>query len=372
MAKARLLVVEDEKHLLLGLRDILEIDGYEVVTAENGRDALELLKEDEHNPPDLIVSDIMMPYIDGLELLRLVREQERWVHIPFIFLTARGERSDVHLGKFLGADEYIIKPFDADDLLVAVSSRLDRSKKIKGASDKAIADIKRNILTVLNHEFRTPLTLVVAYAEMLNEVNTENMQETDIVEFLKGVNSGAQRIRRLVENFITLVELQNGDTEKIFEMRRRNLTNIRDILVAALRAVGTDISQHEIVIESPDTVPMFVGDAELLIIAVRELLSNAIKFSPRCAKITMAAAVDGSELHISVSDPGRGVPAEELDKIWQPFYQIRRDLYEDQGSGAGLAIVHGVTELHGGYTRVVSEVGKGSTFTMSIPLAVKG
>jgi signal transduction histidine kinase len=369
MSKARILVVEDEKNLLLGLRDILEIDGYEVVTAENGRDALDLLQAGADSPPDLIVSDIMMPHIDGLELLRLVREQERWVQIPFIFLTARGERSDVHLGKFLGADEYIIKPFDADDLLVAVASRLERAKRLKSAADKSVADIKRSILTVLNHEFRTPLTLVVAYAEMLNEFSPDSMNEPELVEFLKGVNSGAQRIRRLVENFITLVELENGDTARLYEMRQQEMEHIRDLLVAASRSVGTDTSTHTIEIDAPDMLPPFVADAELLIIVIRELLSNALKFSDPGTTIWLSASVDGEWLRIAVEDQGRGIPATELDRIWTPFYQIRRDHYEDQGSGAGLAIVSGLIKLHGGWTDVRSEIGVGSLFSVYLPLS---
>src|SRR5262245_37756933 len=105
MSKARILIVEDDANLLDGIRTILELDHYAVVTAENGVQALHVLRT-QPTPPELIVSDIMMPQMDGIEFLQQVRKETRWVAIPFIFLTARGEKSDVQRGKRLGVDDY--------------------------------------------------------------------------------------------------------------------------------------------------------------------------------------------------------------------------------------------------------------------------
>jgi len=149
--KATILVVEDDLHLMEGIRDILEINEYEVLTATHGQAGLEILKR-QPVPPDLIVSDIMMPYMNGYEFFETVRATDAWIAIPFIFLTAKGERDDIHRGKRMGAEDYVVKPFSADDLLVAVAAKLDRKRQLDAVAQDSIAEIKRNILTILNHE----------------------------------------------------------------------------------------------------------------------------------------------------------------------------------------------------------------------------
>ena len=367
MSKTKLLIVEDDAHLLLGLRDILELDEYEVLTAENGKEALKILNKLD-TPPDLIVSDIMMPEMDGIEFLTQVREKDEWVTIPFIFLTAKGEKTDIYQGKFLGVDEYLVKPFDADELLMAVEAKLKRHRAINQAQVGMVSDLKRSILTILNHEFRTPLTLVVAYADMLKDFEIEEMTHEQLLEFLKGVNSGAERLRRLIENFILLVELESGDTAKTYEWRQHLLKDPTSIFYAARDAVTSDTSKHEIEIEIDGKIPPFTGDSEFLVIAIRELLHNAIKFSPEDSIITLGAHVENNQLHILVQDRGRGIMQDEIERIWQVFYQVERERHEDQGAGAGLAIAKGIIDLHQGEILVTSDKKSGTCFKIILPL----
>jgi two-component system, sensor histidine kinase and response regulator len=374
MFKAKILVVEDDIHLLAGIRDILELEAYSVLTAQNGRQALEVLRSDPNGTPDLIVSDIMMPYLDGFQFLEEVRKEDRWVTVPFIFLTAKGEKADMNKGKQLGVDDYLTKPFDADDLLVAVASRLKRHKRITDVQAKGVEGIKRDILTILNHEFRTPLTLVVAYAEMLKDYNTAEMGEADLMTFLHGVNSGAERLKRLIENFILLVELESGDVVKNYAWRKRPIDKLEPLIANAQRQIFSgENSRHTCEVELAGGLPTVIIEPELLAMAVRELLDNAVKFSQertkeRAVRVKLGVRSDDQHLYIWVQDWGRGVAENELENIWKPFYQINRDEYEDQGAGSGLAIVKGVVDIHLGRTEVVSEVGAGSTFTLVIPL----
>ncbi len=371
MAKAKLLLVEDDKHLLMGLRDILEIAGYSVITAENGREAVEVLNMNPNSPPDIIVSDIMMPHMDGFELLEYVRQRENWVTIPFVFLTALGDKADVHHGRNLGVDEYVVKPFDTDDLLVTIETRLKRHRNIEEANARTIDTIKRQIMTILNHEFRTPLTLVVAYADMLNELNEVNIETAsprEVLEFLKGVNSGAQRLRRLIENFILLVEMQNGDARKTYEWRARPIDKLGELVLDLPKHVGGDTSTHHIVFNVEDAIPKILGDAEYLTIALRELLSNALKFSEHGTTIVVKVYVVNDEVCIAITDEGRGIPEHELKEIWKPFYQINREMFEDQGAGAGLPIARGLIEMHHGRIEVATEPNRGSTFSVFLPI----
>ncbi|MCU0496395.1 MAG: hybrid sensor histidine kinase/response regulator [Anaerolineae bacterium] len=369
MHKAKLLIVEDDPNLLGGLRDILELDNYEVLTAENGRQGLEVLKTLGDRPPDLIVSDIMMPHMDGMEFLRAVRLQNHWIKIPFIFLTAKGEKTDIQQGKVLGVDDYLTKPFDADDLLIAIDAKLQRHKKINEVQADAITELKRNILTILNHELRTPLTLVIAYADMLKDFDQATLNGQDLLEFLRGINAGAERLRRLIENFILLVELETGDMQRTFDWRKQEINDLDTALRAALYQVPQESSQNRhVVFEIAPNLPSFIGDQELIGVAIRELLDNALKFSPKDKIVRAGATAHDDSICISVCDEGRGIPPHEIPRIWEFFYQVDRDIYENQGSGSGLALVRALMELHQGRIEVESEVGKGSCFRLYFPL----
>lgn len=371
MARATLLVVEDEPNLLLGIRDILELDNYRVLTAQNGQQALDVLQRSDDQLPDLIVSDIMMPHMDGIEFLQEVRNREQWLTIPFIFLTAKGEKTDIQRGRKLGVDDYLVKPFDADDLLVAVDAKLRRHQAINRVHAGAVSNIKRNILTILNHEFRTPLTLVVAYADMLKENNVEAMNEDELLLFLREINSGADRLRRLIENFILLVELETGDAKKTYEWRAHRIPDMETVIHAAYRQImESEKVVHLGTLDIREPLPPVFGDRDFLVVILRELLDNAVKFSTADKPICMEAEAIGDELHIRVIDQGRGIPAHELEAIWEVFYQINRDMYEDQGAGSGLAIVKGLVELHqGARVDVESQENVGSTFTLVLPAA---
>jgi two-component system, sensor histidine kinase and response regulator len=368
MSRAQILIVEDDPSLLEGIRTILELDQYDVLPAENGLHALEILKS-AAIPPDLIVSDIMMPHMDGIEFLGEVRKEPRWVSIPFIFLTAKSDKSDLQKGKRLGVDDYLVKPFEAEDLLIAVEARLKRQQALNEVQAGSMLSLKRNILTILNHEFRTPLTFVVAYADMLNTHNTTELSDTEMLQFLKGVGSGATRLRRLIENFILLVELETGDAIKTYEWRRAMITDADKLLRAACeRVMSGEGVEHPYSVWLPDKLPSFDGDYEFLVIALSQLVSNAIKFSASDKPFMIGAHSEADEVHLWVRDQGRGIPETELQSIWESFYQINREILEDQGTGSGLTIVHGIATMHGGRVEVESQPGIGSKFTIILPL----
>jgi two-component system, sensor histidine kinase and response regulator len=359
------LVVEDDAHLMEGIREILELDEYEVVTASSGVHGLDVLRE-MPRLPDLIVSDIMMPKMDGYQFFEAVRSESDWVMIPFIFLTAKGEKADIRLGKSMGADDYVTKPFSAEDLLVAVSSKLARKEQLQSVFSAQVVNMKRRILTILNHEFRTPLTYVIAYADMLSR-DADHMSLAEMRDFLKGVNAGAERLRRLIENFIFLVELETGEIELTYSWRKHSVSNYSQVIDIAMRYVRPAFeSRHQKLDVSiqPNTPPM-MGDEEYLAAALARLMDNASKFSPHNA--TIRISIFPNDLGcptLMVSDQGRGIPQTELDNIFESFYQIDRQQYEDQGAGSGLAIVKGVVRIHSGTVSVQSEENKGTSFSL--------
>ena len=364
MPNATILVVEDDAALLEGLCDMLEFSGYAVRTARNGVEGLAAL---EQSLPDVIVSDINMPRMDGYQFYGHVRARPDWVSLPFIFLTAKSEKADVRRGKILGADDYITKPFEEADLLVAVQATLNRRAQLDAAHGRQVADLKHTILTTLNHEFRTPLTYITTYADMLGD---SNVSADEFREFMRGIQLGSERLRRLVEDFILLVELQTGEAQHTYERRCSRLGDLAALLHMAVERVTAraEARQVRLVVETAGPLPAILADSEYLLDAICRLLDNAIKFSHKAGgRVRLCAGRGGRGLLIQVVDQGIGMPDAELDKIFDVFYQIDRAKMEQQGSGSGLAIAQSIVRLHGGEVTAVSRVDEGSTFTIDLP-----
>lgn len=367
-----ILILEDDLNLMEGIRDILQLQGYEILAASNGEEGLNVLKN--RDPlPNLIVSDIMMPVMDGYQFLEAVRRDQRLMMIPFIFLTAKGEKADVRAGKLLGADDYIVKPFEAEDLIAGISAKLRRQQELNQHQASEISDIKRRILTILHHEFRTPLTYVIAYSDLLNQ-EVDGLSRDDLQSFLGGLASGADRLRRLVENLIFLVELETGEADSTYKWRRRRLLHgdIEAILMGALADMKGYAETRSVRLEMeplPDALPSIVCDAEYLRGALVRLVENGIKFNDKQdGVVRVAAAADERYVWISVLDNGRGIPKSQQESIFEVFHQVDRHIHEDQGAGAGLPIVKRIVELHGGCVQVESCPGEGSQFLVGLPL----
>ena len=367
MTKPLIMVVEDNLAMLDGLRDLLEIADYRVFTASGGEEALGLLDEIK---PDLIISDIMMPGMDGYRFHSLVRERPDLLTVPFIFLTARGEKADIRRGKELGVDDYITKPFDEDDLLVAVRSKLARWQDLRQVQEDQLADLKQKLLITMSHEFRTPLSYIINYSEILDQEKGQ-INSDDFSQFLHGIQRGASRLQTLVEDFIKLVEIDTGEAERIYLRRRQPIADTS----AWLRVVGrthllyAESRGLELVLDVPDGLPELVVDEGYLADAIGRLMQNAIKFSqPNSKWVRLSArAIDGI-LRISVQDQGIGIKESELKSLFNVFHQIDRAKQEQQGTGSGLAICQGIVAMHGGFVLVESEYGVGSTFTIELPL----
>jgi signal transduction histidine kinase len=372
--KAKILVVDDDFYLMEGIRDILELAGYDVITANSGQTGLNILQTDK-TLPDLIVSDIMMPYMDGYEFLNAVRAEPAWVDIPFIFLTARGERADKNLGRELGADDYVTKPFVPDDLLVAVSGKLRRHRQLQQKHTEQVSKLKQSIMTILYHEFQTPLTYVVAYNDMLQQ-DVDGVTTDALRSYLAGIDAGATRIRRLIEDFILLMELETGEAEESYALHRIPIHDYNALILPLIEEyrpqVATKLQTLQIEVD-PDAMPIN-GYSQYLLQALRCLLDNAVKFGEDGNQVRLHVRRyedDPMYMCFEISDTGRGIPEGMLPHIFDPFFQVNREYYEDQGSGTGLAIVKRIVELHGGHVQVETVVGEGSSFYVVLPINEK-
>lgn len=370
---ASVLLVEDDQSLLDGISDLLEVVdlGYElsILTASNGQEGLEIM---ESYLPDLIISDIMMPKMGGFEFLDHLRQNSAWVHIPVIFLSARGTKEDIRAGRISGAELYITKPFDNEELLEMVRSQLDRTFELKFDRDRRLDDLQRNIIQLLNHEFRTPLTYVTAYYEMLEDGLT-NHHIDYIQEYLRGIQTGAIRMTRLIDNFVKVIELRTGEIVERYNQQAGPVTNLSAILEAVCKEWQT-AENHSVHVDSqvPRQLPVVYGQTLYIREILDRLIDNAIKFSStkltREPKVMISAGRMGDDVYFSVKDNGIGFPAHVHSQLFDLFYQYNREQMEQQGSGSGLTVVKGLVELHDGRIEIDSAIGEGSKFTVYLPI----
>lgn len=368
MVTQRILVVDDHEPLLVAIRGVLESEGYTVLTATDGSRALRMMQEVH---PDLIIADIMMPRMDGYTLYKEIRAQPEWVSIPFIFLTAKAEKEDRLKGKDLGAEDYLTKPFDPHELVIAVRSRLKRSRDIRKAEEVKFEHLKQQIVNVLGHELRTPLTYVRGYTELALE-DIPSLSPAALQEFLLGIKRGADRLNRLVEDLMLLVQIDAGRAAEEFQLLVSVHNDLSSVLETAIQryqnqalAKGVDL---ELEVE-PDLPPVRLCEPYLLD-AVGRLIENGIKFSQGDnQRVTVSARSTDDLVEISVADRGVGIAPENLPHIFKRFEQADRETMEQQGAGLGLALARELVSLHNGEITVESTLGEGSTFTIHLPVA---
>ncbi len=369
MSGQHILVVEDHEPLLTAIRGILEMEDYTVSTAVDGVQALEVMEEIH---PDLIVADIMMPRMDGYDLYRAIRAQPEWTAIPFIFLTAKAGKEDILRGKEMGAEDYLTKPFvDPQELTVAIRARLERARAIREATEVEFAQLKQQIINTLGHELRTPLTYVCGYTD-LAMADVSSLSPDNLYEFLQGIRQGADRLVRLVEDFLLLVQIDTGRTMEEFDFltyTRRDLGTIVERVVYQYEAQATSCGMTLEVKTTPDLPPVRLCENFFVNILGR-LVDNAIKFSQgKGERVAITVQATDGWVEVTVQDEGVGIPAEEMLHLFERFRQIGREEMEQQGIGLGLAIAQELTRLHGGEITVESKVGEGSTFIIRLPVA---
>ncbi len=373
---ATILLVEDDKSMLDGMSDLLQaIDiGYEIstMTASNG---IEALAQMAYTLPDIIVSDIMMPQMDGFQFLKTVQQNPNWIGIPFIFLTARGEKHEIYKGRISGAALYITKPFHSVELLELIKTQLDRKFQIEQTHEQSINNLKKDVLQILNHEFRTPLTYVTAYYEMLADSVNTYANAVNFSEYLRGIQAGCTRLAKLIDGFITVIELRTNELEQEFANNARPFTNIDDIVQDVINQFQDRVKQKSVqVVFHPNPLPSVIyGDPKSLAIIFKQVLDNAIKFSgPRFTHTTDAivqvySKSQDSEYHLIIEDNGIGIPTVVQSHVFDLFFQYNRDQFEQQGAGIGLTVARGLVELHHGRIEIESVENQGSTFTIILP-----
>ncbi len=358
----KILVIDDDDAYREIIIMTLRVTGYDVIEAMNGLDGLAAAKM---HSPDLILCDINMPKMDGHTLLTTLKEEQEFAGIPFIFLTGNTSNADMRKGMQLGADDYLMKPFTAEELINAVAARLSKNRKMQRYYESQFDDIKSNIVHSLPHEFRTPLNGILGFSQIL--MDEQELPIDEVKEIGSMIYRSGQRLHRLLENVVLFGQLQLWvrDAAKTAELRGENDCQLKEVIPMITEQV---MLRHERMGEVTSTL----SDCRIGISAPRfskiieEIVDNSLKFSTPGSPVTVKAETVNDMVRITVTDKGRGMTAEQIGKI-TGFQQFERGYYEQQGAGLGLAIVKMLTEIHGGTCSITSEEKRGTTVTITLP-----
>lgn len=361
---ANILVIEDEPGLRRNVKKILTLEGHEVLEAADGEAGLQSAL---FHLPDLIICDIMLPGRDGYAVLEALRDNAGTYLTPFIFLTAKADMPSLRKGMNTGADDYLPKPFEPENLISAINVRLSRQAKI---IDK-FEELRNGIGHMLPHELRTPLVGILGLSEVLQERAGE-LPESKITGFGRLIHKSGKRLERLIDNYLLYAELtlQVGSNTGQNEWRNQK-TLLLPVLSQVVEVMSIEYHHKDTAQISLPTVSLYISETDLNKLLF-ELVDNAFKFSKPGAPITIRGGIEEDhvppEFSLLIRNEGRGMHHDEIAAIGA-YTQFRRDHQEQQGVGLGLAIAKCIAELYQGRIEIRSEPDQYTELTVFLRLA---
>lgn len=363
----RILVIEDELQIRNNIQQILELSGYDVVVADNGEDGIDVAQSEQ---PDLIVSDIRMPRMDGYQLLSALQKNPITQDIPLIFLTARVEREDLRRAMSLGADDYVTKPFTPEELLSAIETRLAKRSATQAQIQTKFDQFCGQLSRTLPHELNTPLNGITTAVDFLSE-HWQNLSPDDMQQMLRLIQASANRLNRLTQNFLLYADLELKAKDHPPQGTSAPgwigsaATDVKVVQSVALE-VATQYDRPQDLQVSPwPSLQVEMPSPQFRKIML-ELLDNAFKFSKPGRSVSLEAQDHQSWVEVILEDRGRGMTSDQILNIGA-YTQFERKLYEQQGCGLGLCIAQRMTQLFGGTLTITSTPKVGTKVTVQLP-----
>jgi len=359
---ALILLVDDEQANLELFSAILEDEGYHVLTATNVANALMLL---ETNKPDLIISDIYMPDTGGFEFYEKVQGMPELRSVPFIFLSALADRAHVREGKELGADDYLTKPIDIDELVTTVRGKLKRAASLRSAMRNEFDTLKEQILATLSHELNTPLTYIIGFSEIISS-GASQISTNELKEFAELIRHGGGRLKNLVDDFLETVEIDSGQTKKYYENNKKQF-NLHDSISSLAKEYSPLAAENSVGfrVDSSDDLQVFACET-LVRDMIGRFISNAVKFTQK-GTISLTASAKQDSVVVEVMDTGVGFSEHELPRVFEKFYQVNKDKQQQQGAGLGLYVANKIATINNCKLTISSVEGIGTKVTIEIP-----
>ena len=362
----RILFVDDSEELRIILREVLASEGFIVDVASGPKEALEIIQTKR---PDAILCDIMMPGDDGYSFQKRLKEDSNWCHIPFIFLSALSTPEDIRSGKSAGCDDYLTKPFDTEELVSVISGKVLQARARQRHSSEEFSQYRKRVVHTLSHEFRTPLVAINTGAELLLDRSNETDEDT-FVRLLESVHRGGLRLQRLVEDFMSLQQIETGSALKVAERLKRRI-KAQQLAREALEHYHDQTHDRSLLVEFRDETAgaayVEVYDAQIHNIVSR-LLSNAHKFGGTAIPAVLTVKTSQDVVSIAVRDHGPGLPEGVVNRACELFSQIDRDRLEQQGCGLGLTIANQYAAYNSGKLLFLAPLfGRGLEVELRLP-----
>ncbi|MCZ2223640.1 MAG: response regulator [Chitinophagales bacterium] len=360
----KILVIEDEDNIRENIQELLEAKGYTVRSAPNGKQGI---LEAIDFRPHLILCDIMMPKMDGFKVLEYIRKTSIVQNTPFIFLTAKIDRSDVRQGMELGADDYLTKPFSSKDLISAIEARLKKHQKIIDEYSKVKHELDTTVFATYYHEFNTPLHGIIGGLNLLLNART-SFNDDQVQELLYSILKSGLRLNHSLANLMLFEEIRRAEVHtELLSMFNSGSTsgNWATRIQTELETLANEIyNRKEDLIFDMQSVDVHISPEYLLRIIV-ELTDNAFKFSTKGQKVIVSGKAVDENYVIEIKDKGKGFALTDNNDII-PFKQFNRSKFEQQGLGIGLYLVKKLVELNSGDLKINSKENEGTTVTVTL------
>ncbi len=366
-----ILVVDDREEGAKIIALLLREEGYQVDIALRGEAALEKIYA---NPPDVVILDVMMPDINGMEVLRRLRADKQFAELPVIIVTALGDTTDIVKGIELGATDYLTKPPRFEVLLARVRTQI----QLKQLQDQRREDLetlqrlnilKDRFMQIAVHDLKNPLNNIVVGLDLLPRYPTfdDEEEEAEFNQVIAMMNTSTFTMRNLINDFLDLSAIQAGQLE--LQLSNTDMNKLVEEMVEQFTAYAHEKMLTVETTLDPD-IPYIAVDKNRLGQVLSNLIGNAIKFSPPQSNIYVSTRWirDGGWLRVEVADTGPGISKEAIETLFKQYTTTgNKPTGGERSSGLGLSIARDLVELHGGNIGVDSTFGDGSVFWFEIP-----
>ncbi|WP_438480237.1 hybrid sensor histidine kinase/response regulator [Oleiharenicola lentus] len=357
------LVIDDDPRLRPVLVEGLEAYGYRTLQAPNTKIGAELARA---NLPDVIVCDVDMPGQDGKSFLKELRQDPELSDRQFVLMTGDAANANTRTAMELGADDFLLKPFSLGALASAVAARLKRAEISRHLETRMIEQLRTSLHATLPHEFFTPLAGIFGLTEILEE-ELDDLSKDEIRELTRDILKSARRLHRTLRNYLHIISLDAPNRPA------SDLLPAAKVAEAFNTGIKTAVDRNR---RSADVTAEIIGatlpcgPADCTALA-EELVENALSFSAEGSPVKITLKPEKDLLNLEVTDQGRGMTPKQLQQLGL-FQQHERKKFEQQGLGLGLALVRRIVFRLGGEFRITSELSKGTTVSITIPLPRAG
>jgi two-component system sensor histidine kinase/response regulator len=361
--KGTILVIDDEQAMRDSCREVLTKDGYRIETAEDGDSGLDKVREIQ---PDLVLVDLKMPGLDGMEVLERINEIDP--NIVSVVITAYATIESAVEAMKRHAYDFLTKPFTPDQLRVVIKRGLERRRlAIESARLQQEKEVmKKNFITLVSHQLRSPLASVKQYFGVLREGFAGEVSSKQR-EMIEKAGRYVDDLLQLINDWLNMSRIDAGDITNTFETV--DLVSLFSNTIELLEPLA-ETRKVALKLDLCDSPSAIEGDPESLKGAFTNLISNGINYNREGGTVTVSMKDNGEGLVVEIRDTGIGISRDNLHFIFDEFFREKRKEARDvRGSGLGLPIAKRIIEAHDGFIKVASEVGKGSTFRVFLPKA---